>query len=385
MSNSAPLVTPLPLGDLAKAGALPSFIPEKPKPGFWSSNPVFSFVNDVYGNFNDHRKAIGLMNPGTFENLNKEVSKDVFLTQYFFTGLRADLNKTFCLNPPFQTSHSLSIGSKTMPPYAFSALFASDTLFAQGSIDNQYNLNGRLNYSWAKECISKVTLQLSQSSQSMVQLEQDFQGVDYSINLKALNPSVLNGELTGVIVGSLLQSVTQNLAIGLETVYSRINPSDPADAATSYVFRYKSPNNWMCSGQLQSQGSIVGSYWRKVSDQLEAGIETQLQGSAKPVSDGKGNIIGIQSLFEGLTTIGAKYEFRQSVFRGQVDSDGKVAAFLEKRILPTVSILFSGEIDHWKEENRLGLGLQFEAPGNEQIMMMQQGLVDANGNPVAMQ
>ncbi len=31
---------------------------------------------------------------------------------------------------------------------------------------------------------------------------------------------------------------------------------------------------------------------------------------------------------------------------------------------------------------KLGLGLQFESAGNEQLMMMQQGLVDANGNPI---
>lgn len=50
--------------------------------------------------------------------------------------------------------------------------------------------------------------------------------------------------------------------------------------------------------------------------------------------------------------------------------------------MPTVSVLFSGEIDQFKNTSRLGLGLQFEAAGNEQLLLMQQGLVDANGNPV---
>ncbi len=375
--------TPLPLGDLAKlnVGALPNVTPEKPKPGFWSSNPIFSYLNNVYSGFSDHRKSIGLLNPGTIENLNKEVSKDVFVAPYFFTGLRADLNKAFSLNPAFQTSHTLSIGSKTIPPYAFSALYAADNFFVQGNIDNDLSLSGRLNYGWSKDFISKVTLQIAQGQPTMVQLEQDLQGIDYSINLKALNPSFLDGDFSGVVVGSILQSVSQRLAVGLEALYSK-QAQYPPDAAISYVGRFNA-GNWIASAQLQAQGSLVASFWRKVSDKLEAGIETQIQATLKPIADPLiGQVIGAEPVVNGVTTIGAKYEFRQSVFRGQIDNEGKVAAFLEKRILPTVSVLFSGEIDHFKSTNRLGLGLQFEAPGSEQIMLMQQGLVDAYGNPV---
>jgi mitochondrial import receptor subunit TOM40 len=68
---------------------------------------------------------------------------------------------------------------------------------------------------------------------------------------------------------------------------------------------------------------------------------------------------------EATTTIGAKYEFRQSVFRGQIDSQGKVSCLLERRVLPVVSVIFAGEIDHAKSAARLGLGLQFEAGGED--------------------
>ncbi|GMM33469.1 Tom40 protein [Saccharomycopsis crataegensis] len=373
---------PLPLGDLAKLNmsALPAITQEKPKPGFWSSNPIFSFVNDVYSGFADHRQSIGLLNPGTIENLNKEVSRDVFLNQYFFTGFRADLNKSFSLNPAFQTSHTLSIGSKSIPPYAFNVLYANDNLFAQGTLDNDLSLSGRMNYGWTKDVISKATLQIAQD-QTMVQLEQDIQGVDYSLNLKTLNPSYLDGDFSGVVVGSLLQSVSKKLAIGLEAVYSKQAQYAP-DAAVSYVARYNA-KDWIASAQLQAQGALIASFWRKVSANLEAGIETQIQAGLKPITDPMlGQVIGAEPVVNGVTTIGAKYEFRQSVVRGQIDSEGKVSAFVEKRVLPTISILFSGEIDHFKNTSRIGLGLQFESAGTEQIALMQQGLVDAEGNPV---
>ena len=138
----------LPLGDLSKFAipTLPGMQSPKPQPGFWSSNPVFSYLNDVYSSVSDHRKSLGLINPGTVEDLNREVSRDVLLGQYFFTGLRADLTKNFSTNPYFQITHSLSIGSQMMPPYAFTSLYATDDLVAQGTLDNNFALNGRVHY-----------------------------------------------------------------------------------------------------------------------------------------------------------------------------------------------------------------------------------------------
>ncbi|KAG7661127.1 TOM40 [[Candida] subhashii] len=374
---------PVPLGDLSKLSipTLPSVTPEPPKSnGLWSSNPVFSYINDVYITISEHRKSLGLTNPGTIENLNQEVARNVFVNQYFFTGLRADLNKAFSMSPAFQTSHTLSIGSNVLPPYAFSALYATDDYFLQGNIDNSLSFSGRVNYGWDKHNISKLTLQLANGEQSMVQLEQDYQANDFSINVKTLNPSFLYGGFSGVAVASLLQSLTPKFAVGLEAMYSK-QPVNPPDTAVSYVARYNA-EKWIASAQIQAQGALIASFWRKVSDHVEAGLETQVAATMKQVADPLMGTIGFEPVIEGQTTIGAKYEYRTAVFRGQLDSNGKVSAFLEKRILPTVSVLFSGEIDQSKSSSRLGLGLQYEAAGNEQLMLMQQGLVDANGNPV---
>lgn len=385
MSTSQSENTPVPLGDISKlqVPTLPGGLPEKPQvDGYYSANPVFSYLNDVYTTIKEHRQSLGLINPGTIENLSKEVSRDVFLSQYFFTGLRADLNKAFSMSPAFQTSHTFSVGSSVLPSYAFSALYATEDYFVQGNIDNDFSFSGRINYGWDKHNISKVTLQLANGQPSMCQLEQDYQATDFSVNFKTLNPSFLNGGFSGVAVASLLQSLTGKLAVGLEAMYSKQSSSVPPDTAISYVARYNA-GDWIASAQLQAQGALIASFWRKVSDKVEAGLETQVVATVKPVVDSlMGAPIGFEPVVEGQTTIGAKYEYRQSVFRGQIDSTGKVGVFMEKRVLPTVSILFSGEIDQFKNSSKLGLGLQFESAGNEQLMMMQQGLIDANGNPI---
>ncbi|CAI4990880.1 AVN_HP_G0109090.mRNA.1.CDS.1 [Saccharomyces cerevisiae] len=378
---------PTPLAEASQIPTIPALSPltaKQSKGNFFSSNPISSFVVDTYKQLHSHRQSLELVNPGTVENLNKEVSRDVFLSQYFFTGLRADLNKAFSMNPAFQTSHTFSIGSQALPKYAFSALFANDNLFAQGNIDNDLSVSGRLNYGWDKKNISKVNLQISDGQPTMCQLEQDYQASDFSVNVKTLNPSFSEkGEFTGVAVASFLQSVTPQLALGLETLYSRTDGSAPGDAGVSYLTRYVSKKqDWIFSGQLQANGALIASLWRKVAPNVEAGIETTLQAGMVPITDPlMGTPIGFQPTVEGSTTIGAKYEYRQSVYRGTLDSNGKVACFLERKVLPTLSVLFCGEIDHFKNDTKIGCGLQFETAGNQELLMLQQGL-DADGNPL---
>jgi mitochondrial import receptor subunit TOM40 len=373
MASSSALPIPS-LGDVSNI-PLPGFKPQKVSsgPSIWESNPVFSYVNDVYSSIAARRAALNLSNPGTMENINKEVSKDVFLNNYFFTGLRADLTKSFSVNPAFQVSHSFSLGSPVMPPYGFAAFYATDNVFLQGNIDNDLSLSGRLHYGWTKSNITKANVQIANGQPAMLQVEHDYQGSDFSLNFKSLNPSVLDGGFTGVAVASLLQSVSPKLALGLEAVYSSQSPLYPPDAAVSYVGRYVA-DDWIAAAQLQAQGAVLASFWRRVTDKVEAGIETSIAVGGNQ----QALMMGHAPSIEASTTIGAKYEFRQSVFRGQIDSAGKVSCLLERRVLPVVSVIFAGEIDHSKSTARLGLGLQFEAGGEE---AMQQADPTAQPHP----
>lgn len=94
--------------------------------GFLLNNPVGAALADTYASFSERRAALGLSNPGTTENIAREVQRDVFLNQYTFSGLRADLTKAFSIAPLFQVSHAFSMGSQGLPPYAFAALFGTN-------------------------------------------------------------------------------------------------------------------------------------------------------------------------------------------------------------------------------------------------------------------
>lgn len=174
----------------------------------------------------------------------------------------------------------------------------------------------------------------------MAQFEHEYLGNDFTASLKMLNPSYLNGGLTGIFIGSYLQSVTPRLALGLETVWQRAAMSQGPDTAVSYCARYKA-EDWVAAVQLQpSQGAMNTSYWRRLSDKVQAGVDMTL--SLVPSASMMGPLQK-----EGITTVGAKYDFRMSTFRAQMDSRGKLSCLLEKRVAAPVMMTFAAEVDHF--------------------------------------
>ena len=109
----------------------------------------------------------------------------------------------------------------------------------------------------------------------------------------------------------------------------------------SYVARYKS-NDWIATAQLHAQGALNATYWRRLSDKVQAGVDMSLG-----LVPSAGGLMGGGLQKEGTTTIGAKYAFRMSTFRAQVDSKGKLSCLLEKRVAPPIMMTFASEIDHF--------------------------------------
>lgn len=178
----------------------------------------------------------------------------------------------------------------------------------------------------------------------MLSVDNDYTGQDFTASLKSINPSIIEGGLTGVFVGSYLQSLTPSLAVGLEAMWQRMGLQSGPETAISYCAKYKG-SDWIASAQVQEQGALSTSYWRRLTDKVEAGVDLNLQFTP---GMGQGGLLGASARKEGTTTLGAKYDFRNSSFRAQIDSSGRLSCLLEKRILPPVQLTFAGEMDHFK-------------------------------------
>ncbi|PYH28694.1 TOM complex pore protein TOM40 [Aspergillus neoniger CBS 115656] len=329
-------------------------------PSFLTDNSVAAAFKDAYTSFSERRAALGLPNPGTLDNISREVQKDVLLSNFMFTGLRADLTKVFGMSPLFRVSHAFSMGgSGNMPPYNFSAMYGSPKVFMQGNLGSDGGLAAVGNYRWTPKFVTKTNTQIMPGGQGLMQLDNDYTGDDFSASLKAFNPSYLEGGLTGIFVGSYLQSVTPNLALGFEAIWQRQAMNARPESALSYGARYKTAD-WIVSAQLQAQGVITASYWKKLSERVEAGVDMNLQFAPNAAAA----LMGGPSR-DGTTAIGAKYDFRASTFRAQVDSTGKVSCLLEKRIAMPIALTFAGEIDQAKQTAKLGLAVSLEIAGEE--------------------
>lgn len=91
------------------------------------TNPIANGLADVVNSFTERRAKLNLPNPGTVENIAKEVQRDVLLQGYMFSGLKADLTKMFSVSPLFQVSHQFA-QSERMSPYNFAALYGTNNV-----------------------------------------------------------------------------------------------------------------------------------------------------------------------------------------------------------------------------------------------------------------
>ncbi|TLS27095.1 hypothetical protein PpBr36_05540 [Pyricularia pennisetigena] len=341
------------------------------------NNPLTASVADLYSSFHERRAKLGLTNPGTVENLAKEVQRDVFTNNYAFSGLRGDFTRAFNLNPLFQVSHNFAVGER-MPPYTFAAMYGSSKVFMQGSVDNDMQVNARFNWRWSDALVSKTQFSLGTGSQDMAHLESEYTGSDFTTSIKALNPSFLEGGLTGIFMGSYMQSVTKKLALGMEGVWQRAALSQPPDTVMSYVAKYKS-DDWIATGQLAGAGALSTTFWRKISEKVQAGIEMTL--SLAPGDPAGGMMMGGPSIqAEGVTTAAVKYDFRMSTLRMQVDTKGKMTCLAEKRIAPAIMMTIAAEVDHPTGAAKLGLGVSLES-GGEELQERQEALGAAAPSP----
>jgi mitochondrial import receptor subunit TOM40 len=204
---------------------------------------------------------------------------------------------------------------------------------------------------------------------SVFVFQQDFSGPGYHSSLKFVNPSITDG--TGSASFSTLYNMTRNLAVGTEVLAQRAPfQSAGKSYATELGFqaaaRYTGLD-WTALLQVAPSAATTFGYIQRLTDCIDAGAELAVVPSALP----RGR--------QAVATVGVKYEYRPATFRGQIDSTGKVAAYLEHRINPIMSFLLSGEIDHAKVRSVLSFGATFDRLLVAELLEVWRGLPAGHG------
>jgi len=153
------------------------------------------------------------------------------------------------------------------------------------------------------------------------------------------------------------------LALGTELVWQRTREM-PEDMSLNYALKY-SGKDWIGTCQYQGRGILQATYWQKMADRIDAAADLAIvPDMTRPGGPPK-----------AVATAGVRYDLRAANFRGQVDSTGKVAALLEHRITPLFSFLVGGEVDHWKNTSRWGIGITLESSASGLDEMAASGAV----------
>ncbi|KAJ3039049.1 translocase of outer mitochondrial membrane [Rhizophlyctis rosea] len=238
---------------------------------------------------------------------------------------------------------------------------------------------------------TKLTAHVTPSGgQSMLQVEHDHHGSDYTLNVKAVNPNPIDtpaswsdskrSSQTGIYQVAYLQSVSRSLAVGGEFVYQRPNP-EIEEPSLTLALRYapppatlpnpttiptgmqspfppvnpRDPTQVFTTTFAPSSGLLHSTYWRRLNQRLEVSAELQALLS-------KGSRMG-EGRREGIATVGFKLDTISATIRGQVDSQGRLSAVVEERIAPGIALQLAGEIDYGKGgggAGRVGAGFTLE-------------------------
>lgn len=257
-----------------------------------------------------------------------------------FEGLRFDLTKP--LNHNFALSHSLFMGNMEVPTanaqvvkmplgtYEFGAnLVTNSGNLALGRITSDGRLSGRVKYDLNEWASVKSQFQLaSEKGMSQGMFDLDLKGSDWNGQLK-LGTSQFYG-------ANYFQSVTPTIALGGEVFYLAEQRRSGLGLAARYA-----TDKAIATAQVANTGLLSLTYLQRISEKVSL------------VSDFMWN----SNSQEATASFGYDYLLRQCRLRGRVDTDGKVAAYLEERVNVGVNFILSAEIDYLKKDYKFGFGM----------------------------
>lgn len=97
----------------------------------------------------------------------------------------------------------------------------------------------------------------------------------------------------------------------------------------------------MATAQVATTGLLSLGYLHRVSDKVSLAADLLWNWRSR----------------EAAAAFGYDYALRQCRLRGRIDTDGRVAAFLEERVNVGVNFVLSGEVDHARRDFKFGVGM----------------------------
>lgn len=266
-------------------------------------------------------------NPGGYDDLNQEAM--LVLRPNLIEGLSFNFNAP--LSEVFALGSALDMGAKdTASVFAINANYFTDKVaMISRTTPSSGRVLGRLLINHSPALTTKVVADVGpEPDSSRVTCDFDYRAMRSSSQVK-----VASGRIFAL---SHLHSVSKSLAFGGEALVQ----ARSGFAAVTLGGRYTNASH-TASLSVATFGPIIASYVRKVSPKVSFATELFVDGRTK----------------DSLVTMGYRFDLSTSTVIGHIDSTGKVAATLEERINPALSLILSAQLDHPKEAYSFGFGV----------------------------
>lgn len=281
-------------------------------------------------------QAAALPYPGKFESLGASANEVLQLD--LFQGTRFEYNLAPVAptqGKQFFMTHCVAMG---MPPtqenphgasYEFCTHVSLERTFLLARIGTTGRLQGRYHQEWTDALSSRVIFDLSPDiAQSQLVCDLDYKTSDSAMQVK----------FGSMYAASYLQSITDTIALGCETMYVPMQQR----TALKLAAQHKTDDDAFTVSYVPG-ASVTASYAHAVDPVLTLATECAI------------DTVGHQSI----AMFGYQYKMKNaSVFKGNVDSAGKVAATLDQILHNILKFQLCGEVDHWNGRYAFGFGFQ---------------------------
>jgi len=289
-----------------------------------------------------------LSNPGKYEEVDK--AKEVLFRPDTFEGFKFDFLRA--VHEKFAITHSFQLGHRGPETsiYTFSAQYAyqnkpNDLVMLAGRMDTDKAAFARA------ERVYPLTRNVTLDAKLGVQVslkEEDASGLELEMGLRTKSGShLLKAHSSGGYNLTWLQAITPTISIGADYVRHITQGFNILGGQIAYR---KAPYGFSLSANSMGTGTL--SYWHEVGKSGLPPQATSMVGAILEVGRTQAS-----PELESTTAVGWQYVLTASRLRGQFDSKYKLRSHYEFFVLPTLSVILSGEVDYRKGDSKFGVGL----------------------------
>lgn len=268
-----------------------------------------------------------LPNPGAYDEINQEAT--LVLRPNLIDGLSFNFNAP--LSESFMMGSSVEMGGKANSGhFAFNANYITNRLVLLSRTSPAAGrVNGRVFMNVTPAMTAKVVADVgAEPDSSRLSCDLDYRGLSSCSQVK-----VASGRIVAL---NHIRSISPRLAIGGELLVQ----ARTGFTATTLALRHADASR-IASLSVGNFGPLIASYVRKVNPKVSFAAELFVDARTK----------------ESHLTVGYKFDLTSATIAGHVDTSGRVAAMLEERINPALSLTLSGELDHVKDNHNFGFGI----------------------------